>query len=447
MKGDKMETVDREYVELYPVKWHELKDPEVKEMLRTRSLDALKQINLYVHIPFCPQICQWCIFNKTLYNATMYNKYITSLLKEIAMFIGHPDFDGRKVTAIYFGGGTASLLEPKDVNTILNDMKANFPISSDVEITMESHPSTLTREKLGAYKDVGINRLSTGIQSFNRDMLRGLGRANTEKINESVLADAKSLGFSNVAMDLMYRLPNQTMDNLLDDLERIRELSPDGVSAYSLVAEDTNFESKMENVQPDQTDSNMFYEIKDRLEDFGFRMVTAYDFAKPGKECKYVVNAWKAPQQLLLGLGSGAQTHYFGGYIGTSVYSIETYIRSVNSGTLPWTLGARLTKEDLMAKYMVLGIRGLEIDKVKFKEIFDVDSDSYFSEPLKELLHRRWVENKKDKYTVTRDALWYTENASKLLYDETNKQEKQPGDRNLAGVLSQRLVNYALRTE
>jgi len=186
----------------------------------------------------------------------------------------------------------------------------------------------------------------------------------------------------------------------------------------------------------------MYYFIKDYLESIGYRMVTPYDFAKPGKECKYVKNAWKAPQQLLLGFGPGAETHYLGGYISANVFSVNTYINAINDGILPWTVGARLTKEDLMTKYMVLGVRGLEIDKVRFKEMFNMDPDIYFKSRLEELLRKGWMEDRKDKYVVTREGLWFAENISKILYDESNKMEKQPGDKHLDKVMPTRLSPY-----
>lgn len=299
-----------------------------------------------------------------LYNKAVYDEYIKALINEISMFKGHPDFIGRKVTAIYFGGGTASLLEPKDVESILGAITTYFPVSRDAEITVESHPSTLNPQKLGSYKDAGVNRLSIGVQSFNDNNLKNLGRTNNERINESALNDAKAIGFRRIVIDFMYHLPKQTMADFLNDLKKIDELAPDGLSAYSLVAGETPFESKLKDIQPDKVDQEMYYAIKDHLESLDYAMFTPYDFAKKGKECRYVMNAWKSPQQLLLGFGAGAQSHYFGGYISTNIYPVNTYVKAVNSGILPWMLGSHLTKEDLMAKYMVLGVRGLEINKI-----------------------------------------------------------------------------------
>jgi oxygen-independent coproporphyrinogen-3 oxidase len=305
MKNMKNIKVDREYIEIYPVNWQNVNQKMVDKIFSSRSFDFIKEISLYAHIPFCPTICPFCKFNVSKYESSIYQKYLNALKKEISLFKNHPDLQNRVVTAIYFGGGTGSMLAADDIYEILNLMSNIFPISQKVEITVECHPGTVNFRKLKDYQKAGVNRISLGIQSFQDQNLRNIGRTHTAQQNEKLLKEALKIGFNCVAMDLMYRLPNQDFENLKFDLNKIKKLSPDGISVYSLEPEATPLERKTSEMPSEEVDRKMFYFIGDFLESIGYCRFMQPDFSKPGKECKYVLNAWKAPQQLMIGFGAG----------------------------------------------------------------------------------------------------------------------------------------------
>lgn len=423
--------IDREYVEIYPVNWDNITQEMVNKIFITRSFEKLDEISLYVHIPFCPQICPFCKFNVMLYSHSLYKEYIKALKKEISFYRGHPDVQNRKVTVIFFGGGTASMLIPEDVAKLLNLIRDIFHTSKDTEITIECHPNTISKEKLQCYKDMGVNRITIGVQSFQDENLKAIGRNHTAKHNEEILHKAIDMDFDKVSIDLMYRLPHQSFENLKYDLEKVKEFLPDSISAYSLEPEARPLEEKLSEMPGGKMDQKMFYYIGDFLKELGYHRFTQPDFSKPNKECKYVLNAWEAPQQLLLGFGAGAHTHYFGGYVWANIYPVKKYIELIDKGYFPGIMGSLVSKEELMAKYLVLGVRHLNVNKMKFKDMFGVGIEDQFSKPIEELLNYRWIENDGEKYIITRRGLWYIDNVSKKFYSKANIGKKQPWCKNL----------------
>ncbi|MDD5638711.1 MAG: radical SAM family heme chaperone HemW [Candidatus Pacebacteria bacterium] len=426
MKNIKDIKIDREYIEIYPVNWQNINQRMVNEIFSNRSFDFIKEISLYVHIPFCSTVCPFCKFNISKYEPSIYRKYLKALKKEISLFRDHPDLRNRVVTAIYFGGGTGSMLVPDEIYKILNLMNKIFPISNKVEITVECHPDTIDFLKLKDYRKVGVNRISLGIQSFQDQNLRNIGRTHSARQNEKLLKYALKIGFNCVAMDLMYRLPGQDFENLKFDLNKIKEFSPDGISVYSLEPENTPLERKTSEMPSEEIDRKMFYFIGDFLENIGYCRFMQPDFSKPDKECKYVLNAWRAPQQLMVGFGAGANTHCFGNYVWANVYPVKSYIESIESGHFPGAMGIKVSLEELKAKYMVLGARHLSIEKKVFKEIFGESISDKFSSKIERLKKLGWISEENNYYKITREGLYYIDNISKMFYDKANKGKEQP---------------------
>jgi len=418
--------VDREYIEIYPVNWQNITQKMVDQIFSTRSFNFIKEISLYVHIPFCPAICPFCKFNIAGYEPLIYQKYLNALKKEIFLFKNHPDLQNRIVTAIYFGGGTGSMLTVKEVHDILDQMHDVFPISNKIEITVECHPNTVNSKKFRDYKKVGVNRVSLGIQSFQDENLRNIERNHTAQQNVNLLLEALKTGFNCVAIDLMYRLPNQTLKNLKFDLDKIKELSPDGVSTYSLEPEATPLESKAPKIPSDKIDKEMFYFIGDFFESISYRRFMQPDFSKPGKECKYVLNAWMAPQQLMIGLGAGAHSQYFGGHVWANVYPVKNYINSLEQGHFPGVMGVEVSFDELKHKYMVLGARALTIDKKIYKQIFKENISNKFHTEIRKLIKLGWLKEETNNYQITKKGLYYIDNISKTFYSSANKSEGQP---------------------
>ena len=211
-----------------------------KMMVEARNIKALKIKNvdaIYIHIPFCDKKCEYCDFCTFVRMEKEYRKYTNYLIKEIRMY---PKI---KYDTIYFGGGTPSLLPVEMISEILNELDW----SENAEITLELNPTDMTFEKLKEFREIGINRLSIGIQSFQDHVLKFIGRQHSSEDAINVYKMARKAGFCNITVDLMFGIPNQTIEDLQRDLDILKELKPENVSIYSLIWEEgTVFWSKLQ---------------------------------------------------------------------------------------------------------------------------------------------------------------------------------------------------------
>lgn len=423
--------IEREYIEIYPVKWGPLDAGDVTRMMQTRSYDRIGEITLYLHIPFCPEICAFCGFNKRAFREDIYTKYVAALADEIRSYTGHPDLEGRKVTAVYFGGGTASTLESSDLEYLVQTLKEVFPIEPDYELTIESHPNTLDYEKLARYRATGVNRLSIGTQSFVDRKLQAIGRHNTAAQNERVLRDAKAVGIEKLSIDLMYRLPHETMDELEFDLGKICEYQPANVSCYSLIVEGTGLERALPTLPTMQIEAEMFARVYDTLTRHNYQQWSVSDFCQPDGITRYNLNYWQAPQTLLLGMGAGAHTHYFGGYTWANTYTVTDYINAITQGNFPGVTGQHISVKELQHRYMVLGLHCLSVDKAPFQKLFGQDLSVVFSKEIAEMVALGWLQETDDQLQITLPGQLYKSNIAKAFFSEECRQEVQPWSKKL----------------
>jgi len=382
-------------------------------------------------MPFCPFICEFCYFGKQSFNKNLYDKYINALKKEILMFDNHPDIKDREVTAIYIGGGTGSIINPKDFKDIFDLLKNTFPIVNNPEVSIESHPLTLNENKLMHYKKYGVNRICIGVQSFNLKNLTVIGRQNHYQINEKIINSVKEIGFDKIAIDIIYRFPEQTMGNLLHDLKMAVALSPDQISVYSLELRGTSLEKYLEKMPTEEQDKVMYFYIKEFLEKNAYIQYGQCDYAKLNKFSTYSTNVWRTPQQITLGFGAAAYSDYFGNYSWTNIYQVEKYIDVVNNKEFPGIIGIEFSKEELMARYMVLGCRSIQIDKNNFKIMFNETVDNYFKNQLTTLFGYGWIIDSGDAYQISRNGLYYINNIAKMFFSDDNKNKRQPKHQNL----------------
>ena len=206
----------------------------------------LKIYNTYIHIPFCERKCNYCDFTSLKGTDSQIEKYVNYLLKEIEIYSRKYDLT-KKQDTIYFGGGTPSLLPIDSLEKILS----KFSYDKNTEITIEVNPKTVDTNKLKEYRKLGINRLSIGIQIFNNDNLKVLGRIHNSEEAIEVYNLARECGFNNISLDVMFSLPNQTLSMLQDDLEKLVNLNPNHISIYSLIWEEgTKFFSDLKSGKP-----------------------------------------------------------------------------------------------------------------------------------------------------------------------------------------------------
>ncbi|MFH1684129.1 MAG: radical SAM family heme chaperone HemW [Candidatus Margulisiibacteriota bacterium] len=289
-------------------------------------------MNLYIHLPFCKKKCNYCDFVSYPDKEHLIDEYVSALVKEIKLATG----DWRLET-IYFGGGTPTLLEPKHFEKILNNVPRP---SSLVEITIESNPGTADKTKLKELRKLGINRLSIGAQSFNDQHLKILGRIHNSKDIFRFYDDARSVGFDNINLDLIFALPNQSLEEWKSDLQTAISLKPNHLSTYALQVEEGTLFHKIikkqdtrnkqitnSNLQlPNEDEELAMYEYTiDTLISNDYKHYEISNFAKPGHECQHNITYWK--NRNYIGIGAGAHSHV-DGKRWANPDSVEEYLAS-----------------------------------------------------------------------------------------------------------------------
>lgn len=314
---------------------------------------------LYIHIPFCERKCPYCDFNSYSGKLDIAESYVNQVLKEAK------EYKNDKISTIYIGGGTPSLLDESLISKLLWGVFDNFDVLKNAEITIEVNPGTVDKKKLKCYKNLGINRLSIGVQSFNDDMLKILGRIHNGSQAERIIKTALDTEILNISADFMFSYKGQTFDIWKNDLEKAVNTGISHISCYGLkVEEGTPFhQQNMENLDED-TDRKMQKYAVEFLEENGFNRYEISNFAKPGKESRHNLLYWHC--QEYIGLGAGAHS-YVDGKRFNNILSPEKYIFGDKIRENEIILSA----EDKKTEHIIMGMRlceGIDEKKVEKKE-------------------------------------------------------------------------------
>lgn len=356
-----------------------------------------KELGIYIHIPFCKQKCNYCDFISYTNKCDKIEKYINCLEKEINKF----DFSKYMINTIYIGGGTPSFIDSKYIKQIINTIYKKAKIENyklkDIEITIEVNPGTITKEKLQDYKEAGINRLSIGLQSIQDRILKLLGRIHTFEEFLNTYNLAKEVGFENINVDLMLGLPNQSIEDLKDSLNKIIELNPYHISIYSLIVEEgtkifTQIENNELQLPDEELERNMYWYVKNTLELNGYNHYEISNFSKKGKESKHNMNCWN--QEEYIGFGIAAHS-YINNIRFSNTNNLEKYIKNINNDEFEnnKTIEEEQTLEDKKKEFMMLGFRkinGVEISK--FKEKFVDNPIFIYRDKLNKLVEEGLIE-------------------------------------------------------
>jgi putative oxygen-independent coproporphyrinogen III oxidase len=290
-------------------------------------------LSLYAHFPWCVAKCPYCDFNShTLRDELPATEYVDALISDLA--VAAADVQGRKVTSVFFGGGTPSLFPPDELARFIAAIKQHLSLADDAEITMEANPGAIEHAAFGAYLDAGINRLSLGVQSLNDKKLQALGRIHSAADAKAAFAEARAAGFDNINLDLMYALPGQSEAEALSDVEGVLELAPEHISHYHLTLEpNTVFFAN----PPQLPDSDLAWEIQascaEVLKVAGYSNYEVSAWGQPGFECRHNLNYWRYGDYL--GVGAGAHAKFM---LGSSAYREvrpahpRAYLRAVSEG-------------------------------------------------------------------------------------------------------------------
>jgi len=329
-------------------------------------------LGLYVHIPFCSAICNYCNFNRGLFDAALKDQYVQALLREIAS-----QGDRSVADTIYFGGGTPSLLEPSEIAAIIEACRGAFDVTADAEITMEANPETVTPERLAGFRDAGVTRLSYGVQSFRDEELQRLSRLHSASRAGDAFAMARAAGFDNISLDLMMWLPQQAIAHWLESVEALIALGPDHASLYILELypnaplREAMARSKW-SLAPDDDAAEMYLEAMRRLDAAGYEQYEISNVARPGRESRHNLKYWTDGEWLGFGCGAHSTRR---GVRWKNLSSTTEYIAVVASGGQPGVEKRELSRREALEEALFTGLRltrGIDVHTVKTRYNADV---------------------------------------------------------------------------
>jgi oxygen-independent coproporphyrinogen-3 oxidase len=322
-------------------------------------------LGLYVHIPFCSAICNYCNFNRGLFEAGLKERYVQALLAEIS----HAG-DGAPSDTVYFGGGTPSLLDPSEVAAVVQACRASWDLTPDAEITLEANPETVTPERLEGFRAAGVNRLSYGVQSFRETELQRLSRLHSaDKAGEAFVL-ARAAGFDNISLDLMMWLPQQTVVDWLESVDALVALGPEHASMYFLeIYPNAPLRDAMAreawSVAPEDDAVDMYLSGLDRMDKAGYVQYEISNTARPGRESRHNLKYWTDGEWV--GFGCGAHSTR-GGERWKNVSSTEEYISAVSRGGHAAVERRALPAEERLEDALFMGLRlsaGLDVAAVQ----------------------------------------------------------------------------------
>jgi oxygen-independent coproporphyrinogen-3 oxidase len=333
---------------------------------------ARNPLGVYVHIPFCSSICNYCNFNRGLYDAALKTRYVAALRAEIARNGASEDGgsdDAPYGDTIFFGGGTPSLLEPDEIASIIGAVRDRVDLDPRSEITLETNPETVDRAKLERFRAAGVNRISFGVQSFHDSELQRLGRIHSADRARAAVREARAAGFDNISLDLMMWLPGQSVEAWLANVDALIDASPDHASLYLLeLYPNAPLKEEMArggwSLAPDDEAAEMYLTAMDRLEGAGLRQYEISNVAREGKASRHNLKYWTDGEWLAFGCGAHGTIR---GVRTRNIAATEDYIQRVTSGADPVTERRVLTANDRLEEALFTGLRlsaGLDLEEV-----------------------------------------------------------------------------------
>lgn len=353
-------------------------------------------LGLYIHIPFCVQKCRYCDFVSYTNSEELFTKYVKRLLKEAE------EYKGEKIDTVFIGGGTPTVLNVHDLQILLTGINNIFRISSSAEITCEANPGTVTSDKARALSLGGVNRISVGVQTFNDDELKIIGRIHDADMAYNTICELKKYGINNINIDIMTSLPGQNMRSLANTLNKAVSLPITHISAYSLILEEgtpikKDYDKGIISVPGEEEDREMYYYAVKYLEENGFKQYEISNFAKPGYECRHNLKYWNCEEYI----GLGAASH---SYIGDMRFSnscglMEYMLNNKRSIT-------HLNNNDKISEFMMMGLRKIKgINKNIFKKRFGLNMEEIFGTELVKFISLGLMSENEEGYFLTKKGI------------------------------------------
>ena len=360
-------------------------------------------LGLYVHVPFCTAICNYCNFNRGLFESGLKDRYVDAVCREIRLRAR-----GVPADTIFFGGGTPSLLEPAEIGAIIQTCRDSFPVAADAEVTLEANPEGVSEARLAGFRDAGVTRVSFGVQSFRDDELHRLTRLHSAGRAVAAFREARAAGFDNVSLDLMMWLPQQTVEQWLESVDALIDLGPDHASLYMLeVYPNAPLREQMArarwSVAPDDDVADMYLQSMERLETAGYEQYEISNVAKPGRLSRHNLKYWTDGEWL--GFGPGAHTT-IDGIRTRNVSATADYVAAVAPGAALIAEARRLSPQERMEEALFTGLRlneGLSVEHVRAR--YGIDLWAEFGGELQPFRDLGWLIYDEGRLRLTRAGM------------------------------------------
>ena len=360
-------------------------------------------LSLYVHVPFCKKKCDYCDFVSYAGRESAIDDYLEALSVESAKVSA--DLQRHEVATVFIGGGTPTLLEPDRIEKAFKTLRSNFDFQSGAEITVEANPGTITRDKLKALRENGVNRISLGVQSLDDEMLKKLGRIHRSFEVISSVEMIREAGFRNLGLDLIFAIPGQSQKDWIRTLEGAVKLKPEHISTYNLqIEEGTPFHTEMTEgalrPQSEEAELDMYRTAISKLKEAGYSHYEISNFAKPGMESRHNIVYWKMGDYI--GLGCGAHSYLNGTRIENSS-DLSSYIKDPVGSKHEH----RNTKKENMQEFVFLGLRMMDgFDLEEFTGRFGISFREIYRRELEDLQNDGLLKVAGKKVRLTEKGLY-----------------------------------------
>ena len=360
-------------------------------------------IGLYLHIPFCSAICDYCNFNRGLYDETLKRRYVSAIKYEIESWT-----DGRLVDSIFFGGGTPSLLTANDVSEILAACSSVFTVTPDVETTLEMNPESCTQSHVKELLDAGITRVSLGVQSFLDHELKRLGRAHTVDEARAAITAIRSAGCDNLSIDLMLWLPAQTREDCLKSVNEMVRCDPDHASLYMLeIYPNSPLRDEMArsdwSLAPEEDASGMYFDALGVTDSAGYQQYEISNVARSARYSRHNLKYWR--YQNWVGFGCGAHS-MLDGCRWKNISEITGYIDTIGERGTVAEGHRNLSAEELLGEAIFMGLRLNEgIDIHEFGERYGVNLRTRFGSDLKPYMEQGFLIDEDGRWSLSRKGM------------------------------------------
>ena len=372
------------------------------------NLSTLGDMGLYVHIPFCKQKCVYCDFPAYQNLQDYYETYVYALVQEIDLWVSeHPESKSKSIDTIYFGGGTPTELSIQQLQMIVDKIKSTFTIDENCHMTIESNPGEVNLNYLIKLVKLGFNRISFGVQTFDDKALTMLHRShNGEKAKQAVY-EAKEAGFTDINIDLIYRLPRQSLEDIKRNLEIVKDLPINHISTYGLQVEVGTYlyhlvQKNLISIPSESIDELMYDTMMEGLKELGFERYEISNFAKDNSYSRHNLKYWHYVDYL--GFGAGAHSFY-DGVRRSNNRNVMPYIQSVDRYTMPTIDTETITVERAQEDFCFLALRTKwGLDEQKFEDRFGISVHNLFGNILEDFVTKGLLEYQNGSYHLSSEG-------------------------------------------